>query len=219
MAVSEPSHHKPNLRWDALTPTIITTTLATAVVILRLVVRCKFVKTVGFDDFVTMVSLVSILVSCRGRCELCMHLPQLIFSNPSFFDQAWFPHRTTSHPPSFTASSFITASGLQIYSSFPGSSLVLPWPWSYQDSAATSGPTLSICIRQPPNSTSAGTSSMSSLFTSLKLRSLLNTCASFPLVQCDGSHGSSLPLSYLLSSGESLLPSSSVIQSEKCGDQ
>ncbi|KAG9574014.1 hypothetical protein KCU97_g14833, partial [Aureobasidium melanogenum] len=47
----------PNLRWDALTPTIITTTLATAVVILRLVVRCKFVKAVGFDDFVIMVSL------------------------------------------------------------------------------------------------------------------------------------------------------------------
>lgn len=51
----------PNLRWDALTPTIITTTLATAVVILRLIVRCKFVKAVGFDDFVIMVSLVSTL--------------------------------------------------------------------------------------------------------------------------------------------------------------
>ncbi|KAH0337336.1 hypothetical protein KCU81_g8141, partial [Aureobasidium melanogenum] len=57
MAATEPLHHKPNLRWDALTPTIITTTLATAVVILRLVVRCKFVKAVGFDDFVIMVSL------------------------------------------------------------------------------------------------------------------------------------------------------------------
>ncbi|KAG9911462.1 hypothetical protein KCU98_g2960, partial [Aureobasidium melanogenum] len=58
MAVSEPLHHKkPNLRWDALTPTIITTTLATAVVILRLVVRCKFVKAIGFDDLVIMVSL------------------------------------------------------------------------------------------------------------------------------------------------------------------
>ncbi|THY04381.1 hypothetical protein D6D03_03738 [Aureobasidium pullulans] len=52
------SHHdKPNLRWDALTPTIITTALATAVVILRLVVRCKFVKAIGFDDFVIVVSL------------------------------------------------------------------------------------------------------------------------------------------------------------------
>ncbi|KAI4741389.1 hypothetical protein E4T50_08185 [Aureobasidium sp. EXF-12298] len=50
-------HEKPNLRWDALTPTIITTTLATAVVILRLIVRCKFVKAMGFDDFVIMVSL------------------------------------------------------------------------------------------------------------------------------------------------------------------
>ncbi|KAG9697420.1 ribosomal protein L27, partial [Aureobasidium melanogenum] len=57
MAATDPLHHKPNLRWDALTPTIITTTLATAVVILRLVVRCKFVKAVGFDDFVIMVSL------------------------------------------------------------------------------------------------------------------------------------------------------------------
>ncbi|KAI4722973.1 hypothetical protein E4T48_00769 [Aureobasidium sp. EXF-10727] len=57
MAVAESSHHKPDLRWDALTPTIITTTLATAVVILRLIVRCKFVKAVGFDDFVIMVSL------------------------------------------------------------------------------------------------------------------------------------------------------------------
>lgn len=53
-------HEKPNLRWDALTPTIITTTLATAVVILRLIVRCKFVKAVGFDDFVILVSLVGI---------------------------------------------------------------------------------------------------------------------------------------------------------------
>lgn len=61
MAATEPSHHrKPNLRWDALTPTIITTTLATAVVVLRLVVRCKFVKAVGFDDFVITMSLVSI---------------------------------------------------------------------------------------------------------------------------------------------------------------
>ncbi|KAG9675161.1 hypothetical protein KCU99_g3191, partial [Aureobasidium melanogenum] len=58
MAATEPSHHrKPNLRWDALTPTIITTTLATAVVVLRLVVRCKFVKAVGFDDFVITMSL------------------------------------------------------------------------------------------------------------------------------------------------------------------
>ena len=50
---------EPDLRWDALTPTIITTALATAVVALRLVTRCKFVKAVGFDDFVILVSLVS----------------------------------------------------------------------------------------------------------------------------------------------------------------
>ena len=65
------SHHdKPNLRWDALTPTIITTALATAVVVLRLVVRCKFVKAIGFDDFVIVVSLVSILASARGKWVL-----------------------------------------------------------------------------------------------------------------------------------------------------
>jgi hypothetical protein len=56
-------HAKTNLRWDALTPTIITTTLATAVVVLRLVVRCKFVKAVGIDDVVILVSLVSSQVS------------------------------------------------------------------------------------------------------------------------------------------------------------
>jgi hypothetical protein len=83
MAATEPLHHrKPDLRWDALTPTIITTTLATAVVILRLVVRCKFVKAVGFDDFVIMVSLVSSFVRCCGRYKLCMHLPRLIVSTP-----------------------------------------------------------------------------------------------------------------------------------------
>jgi hypothetical protein len=63
-------HEKPNLRWDALTPTIITTTLATAVVILRLIVRCKFVKAVGFDDFVILVSLVSIFASCCWEFNL-----------------------------------------------------------------------------------------------------------------------------------------------------
>ncbi|KAI5211661.1 ribosomal protein L27 [Aureobasidium subglaciale] len=57
MADSQSSHHKPDLRWDTITPTIITTVLATAVVILRLIVRCKFVKAVGFDDFVIVVSL------------------------------------------------------------------------------------------------------------------------------------------------------------------
>jgi hypothetical protein len=60
-------HEKPDLRWDALTPTIITTTLATAVVALRLLVRCKFVKAVGFDDMVIMVSLVGILA--RPLCQ------------------------------------------------------------------------------------------------------------------------------------------------------
>ena len=64
-------HEKPNLRWDALTPTIITTTLATAVVILRLIVRCKFVKAVGFDDFVILVSLVSIsFAPCYASLKL-----------------------------------------------------------------------------------------------------------------------------------------------------
>ncbi|KAI5196782.1 ribosomal protein L27 [Aureobasidium subglaciale] len=57
MADSQSSYHKPDLRWDTITPTIITTVLATAVVILRLIVRCKFVKAVGFDDFVIVVSL------------------------------------------------------------------------------------------------------------------------------------------------------------------
>jgi hypothetical protein len=76
MAVAEPSHHeKPDLRWDALTPTIITTTLATAVVALRLIVRCKFVKAVGFDDFVIMVSLVSILAPYCRSSKLSMRLP------------------------------------------------------------------------------------------------------------------------------------------------
>lgn len=83
-------HEKPNLRWDALTPTIITTTLATAVVILRLIVRCKSVKAMGFDDFVIMVSLVSVLAPCCGRLKLRTRLPYL-FSKDLTSSKHHFP--------------------------------------------------------------------------------------------------------------------------------
>lgn len=64
MSDTATSHRgKPDLRWDALTPTIITTALATAVVALRLVVRIKFVKACGFDDLVIVISLVSFIPS------------------------------------------------------------------------------------------------------------------------------------------------------------
>jgi hypothetical protein len=70
-------HEKPNLRWDALTPTIITTTLATAVVFLRLLVRCKFVKAVGFDDLVIMASLVSAFA--HTSCQIQAYEPTVPF--------------------------------------------------------------------------------------------------------------------------------------------
>lgn len=125
MAVADPVHHrKPNLRWDALTPTIITTTLATAVVILRLVVRCEFVKAVGFDDFVIMVSLVSTFICRCGRCKLCTHLPQLIFFHDVFFQQAYPCDQIIQGRSPFL--SFITDKAYR--SSVP----FLGRPWSYR---------------------------------------------------------------------------------------
>jgi hypothetical protein len=122
-------HEKPNLRWDALTPTITTTTLATAVVALRLIVRCKFVKAVGFDDFVIMVSLVSILPLLREVEAINATAVSFVKGfGASILSAYHFPSTNPHHLPS--ALTPHDGRNLPTCSSSPGSSLALPWPWS-----------------------------------------------------------------------------------------
>lgn len=56
--MSQVSDRQPDLQWSTLIPTIILTSLASVVVLLRLTTRCFIVKSVGFDDWVILLCLV-----------------------------------------------------------------------------------------------------------------------------------------------------------------
>ncbi|GAB7351069.1 hypothetical protein MBLNU459_g1546t1 [Dothideomycetes sp. NU459] len=56
--MGDPQPDDPDLQWSALTPTIVLTSLATVVVVLRLMTRALIIQSVGFDDYIILISLV-----------------------------------------------------------------------------------------------------------------------------------------------------------------